>query len=142
VPDSTTHDQHRARLETARGGGAAAGPQAGVPDGGRIGGRRPRAADLDAAPRLFSISILISATRCLVTYVFLPFLAPLMGIRAGVGPALGLVIGVVAIAANVASIRRFWAHRHPWRWPISIANAAVILLLLAFMVIDLADLLA
>ena len=96
----------------------------------------------DAAHRAFSTSILVSGTRCLLTYVVFPFLAPALGLATGVGPAIGLVIGVVAIAANVASARRFWAAEHPRRWTFTAVAAAVIVLLCVLVVQDVADLVA
>jgi uncharacterized membrane protein len=42
-----------------------------------------------------------------LTYVALPFLLPLLGFAPGIGPILGITIGIVAIAANVYSMRRF-----------------------------------
>jgi hypothetical protein len=95
---------------------------------------------VDPTSRAFSISVIVSATRCLLTYVALPFLAPLIGIGSGVGPVLGLIIGVVAIGANVMSIRRFWSGRHPWRWPVSVLNVTFIVLLAVFVAGDLASL--
>ena len=56
------------------------------------------AATEGAAQRAFSTSILVSATRCLLTYIVLPFAAPALGLAAGVGPAIGIPVGVVAIA--------------------------------------------
>jgi len=95
---------------------------------------------VDPAARAFSISVLVSAARCLLTYVALPFLAPLIGIGSGVGPVLGLAIGVVAITANVMSIRRFWSGRHPWRWPVTVLNVAFIVLVTVFVAGDVASL--
>jgi hypothetical protein len=94
----------------------------------------------DAAQRAFSTSILVSATRCLVTYIVLPFLAPVLGLAAGVGPALGIPIGVVAIGSNVLTIRRFWAADHRWRWAYTAIALTVIALLLVLMVEDIFDL--
>jgi len=93
----------------------------------------------DDAHRVFSTSILISATRCTLTYVVLPLLAPLVGWLSDVGPVLGLVIGTVAIVANIVSIRRFWSSQHPWRWPMMVLNASVIVLLVILLVVDLSD---
>jgi hypothetical protein len=94
----------------------------------------------DAAQRAFSTSILVSATRCLLTYIVLPFLAPVLGLAAGVGPALGIPIGVVAIGSNVLTIRRFWAADHRWRWVYTAIALTVIALLLVLMVDDIFDL--
>ena len=75
-----------------------------------------------AAQRAFSTSILVSATRCLLTYIVLPFVAPALGLAAGVGPAIGIPIGVVAIGCNILTIRRFWAADHRWRWASPLAS--------------------
>ena len=94
-----------------------------------------------AAQRAFSTSILVSATRCLLTYIVLPFLAPALGLATGVGPAIGIPIGVVAIGANILTIRRFWAADHRWRWAYTAIALTVIALLLVLMVQDTLDLL-
>jgi hypothetical protein len=95
-----------------------------------------------AAQRAFSTSILVSATRCLLTYIVLPFVAPALGLAAGVGPAIGIPIGVVAIGFNVLTIRRFWAADHRWRWAYTAIGLTVIALLVVLMVEDLLDLVA
>jgi hypothetical protein len=93
------------------------------------------------AQRAFSTSILVSATRCTLTYLVLPFLLPVLGLAAGVGPAIGLPVGAVAITSNVATIRRFWAADHRWRWAYTALALTVIALLLVLMVEDVASLL-
>jgi len=97
-------------------------------------------ADLDAeevAQKTFSTSIAISAVRCLLTYVMFPFVAPIVGIASGVGSTVGVVTSIIGIAANIWSIRRFHAARHPWRWAITAINVGVIVLLAVLFVIDL-----
>jgi hypothetical protein len=93
-----------------------------------------------AAQRAFSTSMLVSATRCLLTYIALPFLAPALGLAAGVGPAVGIPIGVVAIGSNILTIRRFWAADHRWRWAYTAIALTVIALLLVLMVEDILEL--
>jgi ABC-type iron transport system FetAB permease component len=93
-----------------------------------------------SARRAFSTSIVVSGIRCLLTYVVLPFVAPALGLAAGVGPALGIVIGLVAIVANVASARRFWRANHPRRWAFTAIAFGVIVLLLVLLVQDVAEL--
>ena len=88
----------------------------------------------------FSKSILISAVRCLLTYIVLPFVAPVLGFAAGVGPIIGIVIGVVAIVANVMTIRRFFAAEHRYRWGYAVLSLSVIGLLSILIVKDLAEL--
>ena len=100
------------------------------------------AAELEeASARTLRFSILISAVRCTLTYVILPFVAPLIGLAAGVGPAVGLPIALVALWANVASIRRHWHSGHRWKWPISLLNAGIIVLLIVLLVLDVGQLL-
>jgi hypothetical protein len=86
--------------------------------------------------------MVISGIRCTLAYVVLPFVTPLIGLHPSVGPPLGLVLGAVAIAANVVSMRRFWRARHRLRRPISAIHVAVIVLLLVMMTNDLRELLA
>ena len=95
----------------------------------------------DEANRVFSTSILVSAVRCLLAYIVFPWLLPALGLAGGVGPGIGLVVGVVAIAFNLLSIRRFWRADHRWKWPITALNSAVIVLLSVLLVMDLGDLL-
>jgi hypothetical protein len=103
-----------------------------IPDG--------QAASVGAAQRAFSTSVLVSAIRCTLTYLVLPFLAPALGLAAGVGPAIGIPVGVVAIACNVMTIRRFWAADHRRRWAYTALSLTVIALLVVLMVRDIAAL--
>lgn len=94
-----------------------------------------------AAESAFQKSMLISATRCTLTYVIFPFVLPAMGILTSVGPLLGIVIGVLALVCDVFSIRRFFAADHRYRWHFTAIAACVIGLLLVLLVGDIADLL-
>lgn len=107
-----------------------------------------RSADAAACPpsrteaeRGFSVSMIISGVRCTLTYVILPFVTPLIGLAPGVGPALGLTLGSIAVAANVMSMRRFWRAQHPWRRPVTVIHVAVIAFLAVMMTNDLIELL-
>ena len=71
----------------------------------------------------------------------LPFVAPVLGFAAGVGPVIGIPIGVAAIVCNVLTIRRFWAADHRWRWAYTALSLTVISLLVVLMVKDLASVL-
>jgi hypothetical protein len=98
--------------------------------------------DEASASRIFSISILISAIRCTLTYVLFPWVLPLLGIAKGVGPGVGVTVGVIAIFFNLLSIRRFHRSTHPWRRPLMALNSCVIVLLLVLVAIDVADLIS
>lgn len=88
------------------------------------------------AERVFSKSVAISGIRCVLTYVIFPFVAPLIGIASDVGATVGVLIGVVAIAFNIASIRRFFKADHPYKWWASALNLAVIILLVVLFIVD------
>ena len=103
-----------------------------IPDG--------RTATDGAAQRAFSTSVLVSAVRCVLTYLVLPFVAPALGLATGVGPAIGIPIGTVAIVFNIMTIRRFWAADHRWRWAYTALALAIIGLLVVLMAIDLSAL--
>jgi hypothetical protein len=96
----------------------------------------PTTADQNEAARLFSLSIVISGTRCLLTYIVFPWVLPVLGIAGGVGPVVGVVVGVVAIAFNILSIRRWRASGHAWRVPLMTLNSVVIVFLLVLVAID------
>lgn len=106
----------------------------------RIDVRAPRQSD-DELRRGFSQSMLVSAVRCILTYLVLPFVTPLLGIAAGVGPVLGITIGVVAIVFNVRTIRRFWVADHRWRWAYTGVGGTVMAMLIVLIALDLVELL-
>jgi hypothetical protein len=94
----------------------------------------------EAATRAFSTSILISAIRCTLAYVVFPWVLPAAGFAGGIGPALGLAIGAVALVCNAISIRRFWVSNHRWKWPITVLNVSVMVLVSILVVEDVAAL--
>lgn len=94
------------------------------------------------ANRAFTTSMVVSGIRCSLTYVILPFVAPLVGLAGAVGPVLGLVIGLVALVSNAVSIRRFWRVRHRWRVPVTWAHAGVMVLVVVLVIGDLRALMA
>jgi len=97
---------------------------------------RDRPAGGPSAYTAFQRSMLISAIRCTLTYVVFPFVMPAVGFATGVGPVVGIVIGSIAIACDVFTIRRFFAVDHRWRWHFSAVALAVIGLLSVLLVQD------
>ena len=89
-----------------------------------------------AANSAFQKSMMISATRCTLTYVIFPFVLPLIGIAKGVGPYIGVLIGTVAIVCDVFSIRRFFAADHKYRWYFSTIAICIIGLLFVLLIQD------
>lgn len=90
---------------------------------------------------VFGRSIAISALRCLVTYVFLPLLAPIVDLTGAFGPILGLLLGAVSAVAIVFSMRRFFAADHKYRWAYAGVGAAILVALAVAAVFDVATLL-
>ena len=63
-----------------------------------------------------------------------------VGVASGVGPAIGLVIGVLALIAIVYSIRRFWRADHPKRWHYTVFASVIIGFLIYLSVKDIIEL--
>lgn len=100
----------------------------------------PRRVSNRSVQRLFSTGIVLSALRCLLTYIALPILGPVLGIAGGVGPAIGLPLALVALVFDVLGIRRFFVANHRSRWQAAFVYLGVMVLVLALLVIDIVDL--
>ena len=93
------------------------------------------------AESLFGKSILISAVRCLITYIVVPVLAPIIDLTTSVGPAVGLAVGAISTIAIVAATRRFFAADHRFRWPYAAIGGSILGLLIVQAVFDVSALL-
>jgi hypothetical protein len=102
---------------------------------------RTGTASKSSGEHAFGASIAVATVRCLLTYVALPLLKPVVDLSGGVGPLLGLLLGVVSAVAIVASMRRFWAASHRFRWPYTIIGGGILILLMVAAVGDVASLL-
>ena len=89
----------------------------------------------------FQKSLFISTCRCLLMYIVFPFVLPAVGIARGVGPFVGVVIGLLAMVSIVYSIRRFWRADHSKRWHYTIFGTAIIAFLVFLAVKDVSSLL-
>lgn len=90
--------------------------------------------------RIFGASILLSATRCLLSYLVLPILLPLLGLAKGVGPIIGIPVGLLALTFDVLGVRRFWLADHHQKWLFSAIYAAVGTMVLTLVIIDIVGL--
>lgn len=88
------------------------------------------------ARKAMQTSVMVSAVRCLLTYIVLPFVLPFLGLAAGVGPLIGAVIGIIAAVCIVSSMRRFWRVDHRARWGYTAFGAVMLVFLLAMSVRD------
>jgi hypothetical protein len=103
----------------------------------RFARRVLRVRDPEGEPEVhnvFSSSIALSATRCLLSYIILPVLAPWLGALPLIGPVIGVPIGVLALVFDVRAIRRFFQADHRWRW-VAAALYLVIMVMVAALVV-------
>jgi hypothetical protein len=89
---------------------------------------------------LFSASMALSGTRCLLSYIVLPVLAPWLGAVPFIGPAIGVPIGVLALVFDVRAIRRFFQSDHRWRWVAAALYLAVMALVASLIYRDISRL--
>ena len=89
----------------------------------------------------FQKSLFISTCRCLLMYIVFPFVLPAVGIARGVGPLIGVVIGLLAMVSIVYSIRRFWRAGHSKRWHYTIFGTVIIAFLVFLAIEDVSSLL-
>jgi hypothetical protein len=97
---------------------------------------KPEGVSEAAANQAFQKSMLISATRCTLTYVIFPIIIPLLGILKGVEAPLGIAIGTFAIVCDTFTIRRFFAADHKYRWYFSAIALSIIGLLFVLLAED------
>ena len=100
-----------------------------------------QAGNAGRAERAFGFSLLVSGVRCILQYVVLPFILPLVGIAAEVAVPITLAINLLAVVLILFSLRRFWQinYRHKWQYLFVALTAWV--LLGAFIALDLKTLL-
>lgn len=90
----------------------------------------------EAGRNAMTTSLLVSAVRCLLMYIVLPFVAPAVTKAGGVTGAIGLVVDVIALVAITASVRRFFAAHDRRRWQYTGFAAVVVCFLAVFLAID------
>ncbi len=88
----------------------------------------------------FQKSLAFTTCRCLLMYIVFPFVLPAVGIASGFGPAVSILVGLLAMVSIVYSIRRFWRADHTKRWHYTVFGTTIILFLLWATVIDTLDL--
>ncbi|EYT49346.1 hypothetical protein M3F59_01875 [Brachybacterium muris] len=83
----------------------------------------------EGAHKAFRVSVVISALRCVITYVAIPVLIPILSLAGWVAAPVGLALCAIAAVNGVVSLRRFWRadHRHRWTYTAFITVVFVIL---------------
>ena len=83
------------------------------------------------AHRAFRISVVVSGVRCIITYVLVPILVPILSLSGWVAAPIGIALCVYAVVNGVISLKRFWGSEHPKRWMYT-AFMFVVFVILAF----------
>ena len=94
----------------------------------------------EPARRALTLGLLISALRCTVQYVLLPFVLPWIGVAASIPPWVILVLCGVALASLARNVRYLWRLHHARRWSYLALASIVAAALVLFMVMDLRSL--
>lgn len=81
-------------------------------------------------------SLLLSAVRCLVTYVAIPLVVPLVGWLAGVATPLSLALSVAAVVLAINNLRRVWIVDWAGRWGYLVFSLLVLGVLAVLVVSD------
>lgn len=95
----------------------------------------------ERAQRALTFGILLSALRCTVQYILLPFVLPWIGVAASIPPWLTFALGVLAIGALARNVRYLWRLGHARKWSYLFLALVIGGALVVFAAIDLHNLL-
>lgn len=98
-----------------------------------------RGAVFDAQNKLRS-SIIISGIRCILTYLVVPIVTPMIGFMGSVAAPISIALSVAAIVLSYNSLKRFWLADHRLRWRYTIFIGVVWTLLAVGIVVDIVSL--
>lgn len=68
------------------------------------------------AHRGFRIALVVSGVRCLISYLLIPILVPVLGIAGVLAAPVGILLCVIAVVNGIYSVRRFWLSDHRMKW--------------------------
>jgi hypothetical protein len=106
----------------------------------RVGDDVDRGAVLRAR-RNTTTAIVIAGIRCLITYIFIPVLAPYVVLVRTIGAPLSIALSVLGITMGISATRRFWVADHRYRWAYTGFIAVVVVLLIVGIGLDLGSML-
>ncbi len=92
------------------------------------------------AHRALRTSMIVSALRCVITYVALPVLAPVVGFAGALATPLGIALSAAALASGTISLRRFWVSDHRGKWMYTAFIAVVFAVIAVTLTIDITKL--
>lgn len=88
------------------------------------------------AHRGFRTSMIVSGVRCLITYLLVPILVPIIGFAGILAAPIGIALCVIAAVNGIYSVRRFWVSNHRARWMYTGFIAFIFVVLAIAMVTD------
>jgi hypothetical protein len=91
----------------------------------------------EGAKRALTASLLFSGVRCILMYVIIPFVLPLIGVTGLFAAQLDILINLVAIAALIYSVRRFWQINYHGKVAYTLVAVVAFVFLLIFIALDL-----
>lgn len=94
------------------------------------------------AENAFGMALLFSGVRCILKYVFLPFILPAIGIAGDFSSVISLTINTMALAAIIYSVRTFWIVDYKYKWHYMPVALIGIVILTAFLLMDIGELAA
>lgn len=68
------------------------------------------------AHRAFRTSVVVSGVRCLISYILIPVLIPVINVAGVLSAPIGIALCAVAVVNGIVSVRRFWVSDHRSRW--------------------------
>ncbi|WP_179228893.1 hypothetical protein [Parenemella sanctibonifatiensis] len=102
----------------------------------RVQGKNRLAAD--GAHRAYRTSLIVSGIRCLITYLLIPVLVPVLNLSNAVAAPVGILLCAVAVVSGIAGVRRFWQSDHKGRWGYTAFMAVIFVILAVGLVADIA----
>lgn len=94
------------------------------------------------ARRSTTAAIVVSGIRCIITYLLIPILAPVIGITDAASAPVTMALSALAIVMGISGVRRFWIADHRARWVYTGFIAVIVVLLVVGIVLDLAAMLS
>jgi hypothetical protein len=89
------------------------------------------------AHRAFRVAVVVSAVRCLITYVLIPIMVPILSLSGWVAAPVGMALCVLAVVNGIVSMRRFWRSDHRQRWMYTAFIGVVFIILAVALISDL-----
>lgn len=86
--------------------------------------------------RSVSLALVISGVRCVLQYVVLPVVLPLIGLWGGFSLLIVLLLDLLALWLLINSLRYFWRVQHPRRFDMLPLFGAIFLIIVSALAYD------